>query len=109
MGNINFDKELRLRKGLEQYRRDKSKAGRSGSSAGKPRPYAKQNMAYARLFSPLMVGHSMTVTPKHNYLSYRVGQYYEWYIIEEGLGTILGRELEANEIKEHFKVIPKKK
>ena len=32
-GNRNFDKELRLKQGAEQYRLNKSKAGRSGSSA----------------------------------------------------------------------------
>ena len=107
-GNRNFDKELRLKKGSVQYRLDKSKAGRCGSSAGKPRPYAKRNMLKARLNSPLMVGHSFTVSPRHSYLAFRVGQYYEWAIIDSGVGLINGIELEASDIIEHFIVIPKK-
>lgn len=107
-GNTNFDRELRLRKGSVQYRLDKSKAGRSGSSAGKPRPYARVNMLKARLHSPLMVGHSLTVSPRHPYLTFRVGQYYEWAIIDSGVGLINGYELEADDIIEHFIVIPKK-
>lgn len=108
MGNRNFDKELRLKKGSVQYRLDKSKAGRSGSSAGKARPYAKRNMLKARLHSPLMIGHSLTVSPRHPYLTFRVGQYYEWDIIDSGVGFICGMELEADDIIEHFIVIPKK-
>lgn len=108
-GNKNFDKELRLKKGSVQYRLDKSKAGRSGSSAGKPRPYAKQNILKARLNSPLLVGHSLTVSPKHPYLSFRVGRYYEWNIIEGGVGKVEGCLLEADDIIEHFIVIPKRR
>lgn len=109
MGNVNFDKELRLRKGSLQYRLDKSKAGRSGSSAGKPRPYAKQNMLKARLYSPMAVGQSITVTPKHQFLEFSVGQYYQWSIIEAGYGTIGKHEFEASQIIEHFIVVPKRR
>lgn len=108
MGNRNFDKELRLKKGSAQYLADKSKAGRSGSSAGKPRPYAKKNMAKARLFSPILIGQTLVVTPRHPFLSFQVGQYYEWAIMEAGVGMIKGYELEAEQIAEHFIVIPKK-
>lgn len=102
MGNINFDKELRLKQGAEQYRLNKSKAGRSGSSAGKPRPYARQNIMKARLFSPMLVGKSLTVTPKHKFLKFCPGCYYEWDIIEEGLGYIGSEMLGAQEIFDHF-------
>ena len=102
MGNVNFDKELRLKQGAEQYRLNKSKAGRSGSSAGKPRPYAKQNMLKARLFSPQLVGKSLTVTPKHKYLMFGPGCYYEWDIIDEGVGYIGSTMIEAQEIIDHF-------
>ena len=105
----NFDAELRMRLSSEQYRANKSKAGRSSSTAGQARPYAKNNMAYARLYSPLLVGQTLTLSPKHNYLSFRVGKYYEWSIIEEGVGLVNGYELTAKEIKDHFMVIPKRK
>lgn len=101
-GNVNFDKELRLKKGSVQYRLDKSKAGRCGSSAGQPRPYAKANMLKARLHSPLLVGQTLTLTPKHPYLHFQVGKYYECYIIEQGVGMISNYEIEADEIIEHF-------
>ena len=108
-GNKNFDKELRLKKGSAQYRLDKSKAGRCGSSAGQPRPYAKANMLKARLNSPLLIGHSLTVTPKHQYLHFRPGAYYEWRIIEAGEGFIDYTSVEASEIIEHFIVKTKGK
>lgn len=107
--NKDFDRRLRISKGATQYHLDKVKAGRSGSSAGKPRPYAKRNMLKARLHSPLLVGCTLTVSPKHPYLSYGVGRYYEWSIIETGVGTINGFELEADTILEHFIVIPKRR
>ena len=107
MGNINFDKELRLKQGEAQYRLNKSKAGMSGSSAGQPRPYAKQNMLKARLFSPMLVGQKLTVTPKHKYLKFGPGVYYTWSIIEEGVGEIEGITIEAQEIADHFVVKPK--
>lgn len=108
-GNKNFDKELRLKLGREQYHLNKSKAGRSGSSAGQPRPYAKQNIAKARLHSPLLIGTSITVAPKHPFLTFRVGQYYDWHIIDKGVGEINGYEIEANQIIEHFIVVPKRR
>lgn len=104
MGNANFDRELRMKQGAEQYRLNKSKAGRSGSSAGKPRPYAKANMLKARLFSPQLVGTSLTVTPKHPYLKFGPGVYYKWDIIDEGVGYIEGVLIEATDIAEHFVV-----
>lgn len=91
-----------MKKGSVQYHLDKVKAGSSGSSAGKPRPYARQNMAKARLFSPSLVGHSLIVVPKHNYLRFRVGTAYRWNVIEEGVGGINGLEITAEEISEHF-------
>lgn len=109
MGNRNFDSELRMKKGLAQYRLDKSKAGRCGSSAGKPRPYAKKNMLKARLNSPIMIGNSITITPRHPFLGFSVGQYYEWTIIEKGVGISRGHELDADQIIEHFIVIPKRR
>lgn len=108
-GNINFDKELRLKKGSAQYRLDKSKAGRCGSSAGQPRPYAKANMLKARLHSPLLIGQALTVTPKHQYLKFGPGVYYEWHIIEAGEGYIDSTPIDASEIIEHFIVKTKGK
>lgn len=108
-GNINFDKELRLKKGSVQYRLDKSKAGRCGSSAGKPRPYARANMLKARLHSPVLIGQYLTLTPKHSYLHFQPGKYYECHIIEEGLGLIGNYEIEADEIYENFIIKPKGK
>ena len=107
-GHKNFDEHLKLKKGLAQYRADKSKAGRSGSSAGKPRPYAKRNASKAHLFSPVFVGKSFTVTPLKPTKRFHLGAYYEWHIIEPGVGVINGIELTANDIIENFKVIPKK-
>lgn len=98
----NFDKELRMRLGAEQYRLNKSKAGRCGSSAGQPRPYARKNMATARLYSPLLVGHSLTVTPKKNFSTFKVGQLYEWQILEPGYGEVNGHEFLASDINELF-------
>lgn len=109
MGNRNFDNELKLKKGLAQYHLDKKKAGMSGSSAGQPRPYARQNVLYARLFSPLFIGKSFTITPKHSYLHFSVGKHYEWTMIEEGLGNVDGYEMEAKEIKDHFMLVPKRR
>lgn len=108
MGNRNFDSELRMKKGTAQYLLDKSKAGRCGSSAGKPRPYAKKNMLKARLNSPIMVGNTMIITPRHPFLGFLVGQHYEWTIIEKGVGVSRGHELDADQIIEHFIVIPKR-
>lgn len=102
MGNVYFDQELRLKKGADQYRLDKSKAGRCGSSAGQPRPYAKANIAKARLYSPMSIGRHLTITPKHNYMVFRIGNYYDCEIIEAGVGLSQGVELEAEEIIEHF-------
>lgn len=107
--NKNFDKELRMKKGSEQYRLDKVKAGRCGSSAGKPRPYAKKNMLLARLNSPLMVGNTIYVTPKRNFAGMRVGYLYKWVVEEEGFGQIDGKPFEAREIVDNFMVIPKGK
>lgn len=101
-GIPNFDQYLRLKYGAEQYHQNKIKAGRSGSSAGVPRPYAKQNASKAHLFSPVLVGKSLTVTPKHKYLKFGPGVYYEWNIIEAGTGEIDGIELTAQEISDHF-------
>ena len=67
---MNFDESLKLRKGIVQYKLDKSKAGKSSSTAGQPRPYAKKNMAIARLSAPQFVGHSFTVTPKQNFSTF---------------------------------------
>lgn len=109
MGNVNFDNNLKMMKGREQYYRDKSKAGRSGSSAGKPRPYARANMKYARLYSPLLVGQTVFLTPKKPLAGFVLGRLYEWRVIEPGVGLIGGSEFSADEIKDLFKVIPKGK
>lgn len=108
-GRKNFDQELRMRQSRATYLANKSKAGMAGSSAGKPRPYAKKNMAYARLHSPQLVGQTLTVSPKHQFQTFQVGKYYEWSIIEAGVGLVDGYELTAKEIKDHFMVIPKRK
>lgn len=107
MGNKNFDQELLLRQGRETYLANKSKAGMSSSTAGRPRPYAKQNMLKARLWSPLLVGQTLTVTPKHPYLKFGPGCYYEWKVTEVGSGIIESTEISAEEISEHFIVKPK--
>lgn len=101
-GNVNFDKELRLKQGRETYLANKVKGGKASSSAGKPRPYARANIAKARLFSPMLVGKSFTVSPRHPYLRFIPGRYYEWHIIEEGLGYIENIPIEAEDIDEHF-------
>lgn len=94
-------------KGKEQYLRDKSKAGRMGSSAGRPRPYAKVNMKTARLYSPALIGQTLVVTPLDNTLGCTVGKLYEWKVEEAGYGTINGHPIAADDIRYHFKVIPK--
>lgn len=106
-GSKNFDQELLMKQGRETYLANKVKGGRSGSSAGKPRPYAKQNMLKARLWSPMLVGQSLTVTPKHPYHKFGPGCYYEWNITEAGFGIIEDTELSAQEIYDHFIVKPK--
>ena len=98
-----------MRKGRAQYLSDKQKAGASSSSAGRPRPYARKNMATARLYSPQVVGQTLTVKPKQGYGSLRAGHYYGWKVIEPGLGVIEGMEISADEIREHFIVVPKSK
>lgn len=100
--NKSFDRDLRLKLGAEQYRLNKSKAGRCGSSAGQPRPYAKALMLRARLYSPKIVGQTLPVSPKHPYLRFQPGNTYLWEVFEEGLGRIEGVEIEAKEIIEHF-------
>lgn len=97
-----FDKNLRIKLGAEQYRLNKSKAGRCGSSAGQSRPYAKALMLRARLYSPKLIGQTIPVTPKHPYLKFGPGVNYLWEVFEEGVGRIEGVEVEAKEIIEHF-------
>lgn len=104
---MNFDERVRATKTREQYHLDKVKAGRSGSSKGQPRPYAKQNMAAARLYSPALVGQSLTVTPKHPYQRFRPTICYEWQVLEPGYGIIGIDDITADEIRQHF--IVKKK
>lgn len=104
-----FDAELRMKQGLEAYLANKRKAGMSGSSKGKPRPYAKQNALKARLWSPVSVGASLTVVPKHNLSGFHIGRPYEWEVVEPGLGYIGGIMMKADEIYEHFIVKPKGK
>ena len=91
-----------MTKGSAQYHLDKVKGGRCGSSAGKPRPYARQNMLIARLYSPKLIGQSVTVTPKESFSIFRVGHYYEWKVVDEGVGFIQGIELDADDIKKNF-------
>lgn len=108
-GNRNFDRELRLKKGSAQYHLDKMKAGSCGSSAGKPRPYARLNILKARLYSPKAIGQSITVTPKSSFAGFLVGKYYEWEVTDAGVGHIGKVTLRADEIFEHFIVKSKKK
>lgn len=108
-GKKNFDKDLRLLKGTEQYLKDKSKAGRSSSTAGQPRPYAKKTMLKARLYSPVLVGQSVTVVPLHDVYGLVKGRPYEWKVVEPGLGYIGGQLLGAEEINNLFKYVPKSK
>lgn len=91
-----------MKKGSIQYHLDKVKGGRCGSSAGKPRPYARQNMLTARLYSPKLIGQSVIVTPKANFMAFRTGRYYEWKVVEAGLGYIGGILMDADEIKQNF-------
>lgn len=106
-GVPNFDQHLRMKLGKEQYLANKRKAGASGSSKGTPRPYSKQNALKARLWSPLFVGTSLTVTPKHTFKKFGRGVYYEWQITEPGSGIIESTEVSAQEIFDHFIVKPK--
>ena len=106
---MNFDQRLKASQTQQQYHDNKVKAGRSGSSAGKPRPYARAIMRNARLYSPQIVGQSITVTPKHAFLRFRPGNYYEWKVVEPTLGYIDGIMLEAEEIAKHFIIKPKGK
>ena len=101
-GNKNFDRELRMKQGSETYFANKRKAGASGSSRGTPRPYSKKNALKARLWSPIFVGTSLTVSPKHTFKKFGRGVYYEWQIIEPGLGIIESTEVSAQEIFDHF-------
>lgn len=109
MATPNFDQSLRMKQGTEVYLANKRKAGMSGSSKGKPRPYSKQNALKARLWSPIFVGTSLTVTPKHPFKKFGRGVYYEWQIIEPGLGIIESTEVSAQEIFDHFVVKQKGK
>lgn len=101
-GNKNFDRELRMKQGSETYFANKRKAGASGSSRGTPRPYSKANALKARLWSPLFVGTSLTVTPKHNFKKFGRGVYYEWKITEPASGIIEDVTVSAQEIYDHF-------
>lgn len=109
MATPNFDQSLRMKQGTETYLANKRKAGMSGSSKGKPRPYSKQNALKARLWSPITVGQTLTVVPKHNFLGFNIGQLYEWEVVEPGLGYVGGIMVKADEIAEHFIVKPKGK
>lgn len=100
--NKSFDRDLRVKLGAEQYRLNKSKAGRCSSTAGQPRPYARANMLRARLFSPKIIGQTIPVSPKHPYLRFQPGDTYLWEVFEEGVGKIGGVEIEAKEIIDHF-------
>ena len=106
-GVPNFDQHLRMKLGKEQYLANKRKAGASGSSKGTPRPYSKANALKARLWSPLFVGTSLTVTPKHPFKKFGRGVYYEWEITAPGFGIIESTEVSAQEIFDHFIVKPK--
>lgn len=111
---MSFDKNLQMKMSKEAYHAAKVRAGNLGSSAGQPRPYAKQNMQKARLHSPQLIGQSLTITPKHQHYPFHVGVYYEWQVVEEGEGEVYrdGRFLThatASEVWEHFKVIKKGK
>lgn len=108
-GRKNFDQSLKMRMSREQYYENKRKGGASGSSAGQPRPYARKNIRNARLWSPKTVGQILTVTPKHNFLGFRVGQFYEWEVVEPALGYIGGMLLKADKIAENFIVKSKGK
>lgn len=101
-GNKNFDRELRMKQGSETYFANKRKAGASGSSKGTPRPYSKANALKARLWSPLFVGTSLTVTPKHTFKKFGRGVYYEWKITEPASGIIEDVAVSAQEIYDHF-------
>lgn len=102
MATPNFDQSLRMKQGTEVYLANKRKAGMSGSSKGKPRPYSKQNALKARLWSPIFVGTSLTVTPKHSFKKFGRGVYYEWQITEPGSGIIEDVAVSAQEIFDHF-------
>lgn len=102
MGDANFDKVLRMKKGEAQYRADKAKAGRAGSSAGKPRPYARHSIKIALLYSPKSVGRSFTVKPKEQYRAFSPSFLYQWKCLGDGEGEIEGFDVTADEIKEHF-------
>lgn len=104
---MNFDQRLRAMKTQEEYHWDKVKGGRAGSKAGQSSPTSRANIRIARLYSPRTVGQSLTVTPLDSYLHFRIGHYYEWRVTEPALGYIDGIMVEADEIKKHFKVIPK--
>lgn len=108
-GHFNFDQELRARWDRQTYIDNKRKGGMTGSSKGQPRPYAKANALKARLWSPRTVGRTLTVVPKHNIPGFRIGQPYEWEVVEPGLGYINGIMLKADEISSHFIVKPKGK
>lgn len=99
---MNFDERLRSRKTPFQYHEDKVKGGRTGSSAGFRRPYARSNMRKALLYSPKKVGQSISVVPKHYYKGLAATRQYEWQVLEPGYGTINGMEFSADEIAEHF-------
>lgn len=101
-GHSNFDQELRARWDEYTYKANKRKGGMAGSSKGQPRPYAKQNILKARLFSPKTVGTSLTVAPKHRFQKFVPGVYYQWEVIEPGIGIIEGAEVSAQEIVDHF-------
>lgn len=101
-GVPNFDQALRAKQGSETYFANKRKAGAASSSKGKPRPYSKANALKARLWSPLFVGTSLTVTPKHPFKKFGRGVYYEWQITEPGSGIIENVAVSAQEIFDHF-------
>lgn len=105
----NFDKQLRASKGGLQYHLDKVRGGQSGSSAGKPRPYARANIAIAQLYSPRAVGRVFAVKPKSNWNQFRMGAYYEWKMTEPGYGLIDGVEVSADELKKNFIIITKRR
>lgn len=108
-GHFNFDQELRARWDRQTYIGNKRKGGMAGSSKGQPRPYARQHILKARLFSPKTVGAVLTVTPKHQFKKFGPGVYYQWEVVDVGIGMIGNIEVSAQEIFDHFVVKQKGK
>lgn len=104
-----FDRALLMRKGAEQYRADKAKAGSIGGSMvkGSIRPWSKKNLAIAVLHRKSAIGKKYTVTALETFSKYDAGSMYAMEVVDtkgEGVVRVGGLLMTIRQVVEKFKV-----